>query len=196
MSSHPTSARAGALAKLAEEAARFGTQSTDESRPSGRGSTTHLGPTPPQRMAVVATGGVEHDGLAGYVPVAVAPERGNTRPALPVDGRLHMRMAKPTLRALDAIVERWRAADPSGLRDLERATLVRIAIAMLIADVTQNARGGAAAEAVRAALEPTTRHTTTPMPDLSRWLRTSPLEERADVAEPAHAARPAGGAFD
>jgi hypothetical protein len=103
----------------------------------------------------------------------VAPERGNTRPVVPVDGRLHMRVATQTLTDVDAVVRVWKDADPVALRDLERATLVRIGLAMVLADVEQNGADGAVGEAVPAALDPRVRHTDQPMPALARWLRRS-----------------------
>lgn len=107
---------------------------------------------------------------AGYVPVAVAPERGNTRPAVPVDGRLHMRVAQSTLDALDSLVAEWKADHPER-RDLERATLVRIGLAMVLADTREHGDRGAVGEAVSAALDPAVRHTAGPMPALERWIR-------------------------
>ncbi len=109
---------------------------------------------------------------AGYVPVAVAPERGNTRPVVPVDGRLHMRVAQSTLDALDGLVAEWKRDQPER-RDLERATLVRIGLAMVLADVREHGDQGAVGEAVTAALDPAVRHTAGPMPPLERWI-TSP----------------------
>ena len=117
----------------------------------------------------------------GYVPVAVAPERGNTRPVVPVDGRIHMRMAQATIDAVDAVVGSWRTDDPVALRDLERATLIRVGVALLLADIAQNGKGGAVGEAVRAALDPVVRHTDEPMPSLTRWLRRAPSPAAADV---------------
>lgn len=169
MSSPATSARDGALAKLAAEAARFAAQ------PAGRSAAT---PPRPARAVSVAPHPPRPrgDGPVGYVPVAVAPERGNTRPVVPVDGRIHMRMAQATIDAVDEIVTAWRGDDPSFLRDLERATMVRIGIALLLADVAQNGKQGAVGEAVRAALDPAVRHTDGPMPALSRWLRPTPVQ--------------------
>ena len=152
MSSSAPSARDGALAKLAAEAARF------------------AAPPPPDPA-----------GPAGYVPVAVAPERGNTRPVVPVDGRIHMRMAQATIDALDEVVRGWKASSPAALRDLERATIVRVGIAMLLADVAQNGERGAVGEAVRAALDPAVRHTDQPLPPLSRWLRPAPVGPTTDA---------------
>ncbi len=192
------SARDGALAKLAAEAARFATEpGADTPSRIERVPAPFLRPAP-ARPALHATTAPElrPGEPAGYVPVAVAPERGNTRPVVPVDGRLHMRMAQPTVNALDQIVVRWKAGDPSGLRDLERATLVRIAVAMLLSDVAQNASGGAVGEAVRAALDPAIRHTDSPMPDLSRWLRSSPREPQALSGSPPPADRRAAAVFD
>lgn len=165
MSSPAAPARDGALAKLAAEAARFDAPPT---------SPAQAAPAP-RPVSIVSAPVREHTGPAAYVPVAVAPERGNTRPVVPVDGRIHMRMAQATIDALDAVVSAWRAEDPVLLRDLERATLVRVAIAMLLTDVSHNAERGAVGEAVRAALDPAVRHTDQPMPSLSRWLRTTPV---------------------
>jgi len=118
---------------------------------------------------VVARAADDPATAAGYVPVAVAPERGNTRPVVPVDGRLHMRVAQPTLTAIDDVLREWKTDRPE-LRDLERATLVRIGLAMVLADVRMHGRDGAVGEAVAAALDSEVRHTDTPMPDLGRWL--------------------------
>jgi hypothetical protein len=167
LSDTATSARDGALAKLTAEAARFAAPIPQPAnapiQPAGR-------PTP------VVTRSTDPDPSAppGYVPVAVAPERGNTRPVVPVDGRIHMRMAQATVDALDELAAAWRADEPVALRDLERATLVRVGIAMLLTDVTQNGSDGAVGEAIRAALDPAVRHTAQPMPSLSRWLRPAP----------------------
>jgi hypothetical protein len=109
-------------------------------------------PAPPARLAP------RESAPTGYVPVAVAPERGNTRPVVPVDGRLHMRVATQTLTDVDAVVRVWKDADP---------------VAMVLADVEQNGADGAVGEAVRAALDPRVRHTDQPMPALARWLRRS-----------------------
>lgn len=119
---------------------------------------------------------------AGYVPVAVAPERGNTRPVVPVDGRLHMRVTQATLDALDAVIGAWKADHPER-RDLERATLVRIGLAMVLADIREHGEDGAVGEAVAAALDPAIRHTATAMPPLERWITPparseSPAERR------------------
>lgn len=169
------SARDDALAKLAAEAARFAPTDTPP-RPAGEPLVVARQRfRPHSRPGLAAVDSTARDGApAGYLPVAVAPERGNTRPLVPVDGRLHMRIAKPTIDALDEVVTSWRTHDPVGLRDLERATLVRVAIAMLLSDVALNGRKGAAGEAVRAALDPASRHTDKPLPQLSRWLRTAP----------------------
>ncbi len=176
MSSSTQTAREGALAKLAAEAARFehptereaiGTLSTSPAPAPARILASAPSPAPVARTPEAA----HRD---GYVPVAVAPERGNTRPVVAVDGRLHMRVATQTLVDVDAVVRRWKDADPVALRDLERATLVRIGLAMVLADVRQNGTDGAVGEAVRAALDPQIRHTDTQMPALSRWLRRSP----------------------
>lgn len=188
MSSPETSAREGALAKLAAEAARFATRPLDDVPDRGRMNSTPIRQF--ETLPASATTTHAASGPAGYVPVAVAPERGNTRPLVPVDGRLHMRMAKPTVAALDEIVAGWRAHDPSALRDLERATLVRVAVAMLLSDVAQNGLAGATAEAVRAALDPSVRHTDTAMPDLNRWIRASPQERSSTSADLVHADRP------
>lgn len=174
MSSSATpTAREGALAKLAAEAARF-EQPAERPAPAPvatvaapQARVLAPAPAPPARLA-------PHTAQpTGYVPVAVAPERGNTRPVVPVDGRLHMRVATQTLTDVDEVVRTWKAADPSALRDLERATLVRIGLAMVLADVAQNGVDGAVGEAVRAALDPRVRHTDQPMPALTRWLRRS-----------------------
>ena len=167
MSDTATSARDGALAKLTAEAARFAAPipqpTSAPAQPGGR------------PIAIVARSA--HPDLAappGYVPVAVAPERGNTRPVVPVDGRIHMRMAQATIDALDGLAAAWRADEPVALRDLERATLVRVGIALLLADVAQSGIDGAVGEAIRAALDPTVRHTDQPLPSLTRWLRPAP----------------------
>ena len=176
MSSPAISARDGALAKLAAEAARFAAQ------PAG----VSAAPPPPlaRAVSVVPRPSRPHgDGPAGYVPVAVAPERGNTRPVVPVDGRIHMRMAQATIDAVDEIVTAWRGDDPVALRDLERATMVRIGIALLLADVTQNGKRGAVGEAVRAALDPSVRHTDRPLPALTRWLRRVPSQPTTDAGQ-------------
>ncbi len=193
MSSHSASAaRDGALAKLAVEAARF-TRDSDSSSPSSS--------TPATPRTSSSTPWPRHDetqasvSARGYVPVAVAPERGNTRPVVPVGGRLHMRMAQETLDGLDHVVAEWRSHDPVGLRDLERATLVRIGIAMLLTDVAANGWAGASAEAVRHALNPAVRHTDTPMPDLTRWLRSSPEQKVPGDDAPTSADRRAVAPF-
>ncbi len=174
MSSPASSARDGALAKLAAEAARFAAPPA-----------TPPGPAAPAaaRPVTLVSRSPRPGRLAppGYVPVAVAPERGNTRPVVPVDGRIHMRMAQATINAVDEIVVAWRGDDPVALRDLERATMVRIGIAMLLADVAQNGTRGAVGEAVRAALDPTVRHTDQPLPSLNRWLRPTPVRPASDA---------------
>lgn len=183
MSSPATSAREGALAKLAAEAARF------EAPPSGAPASTPAA----RAVSIVPAPTAEPAGPAGYVPVAVAPERGNTRPVVPVDGRIHMRMAQATVDAVDQVVSVWRAEDPVRLRDLERATLVRVAIAMLLTDISRNGTQGAVGEAIRAALDPAVRHTDRPLPSLSRWLRTAPAQPTsasAPIADPTAAAVP------
>lgn len=177
-SSSPSAARESALAKLAAEAARFTKAPEPDSPHPVVRSAVRLPRTPHDRESRASASPVKVGRSAGYVPVAVAPERGNTRPVVPVDGRLHMRMAQSTVDALDEIVALWKSRDPAGLRDLERATLVRIGVAMLLADVAQNKTGGAVGEAVRRALDPVVRHTDSPMPDLSRWVRNFPLEEQ------------------
>lgn len=191
--SEETSARAGALAQLAKEAARF----THTPAPSTRESSHPVRAIRPVAAAASVSGPDEDPPVPGYVPVAVAPERGNTRPAVPVDGRLHMRMATDTLHALDDLVRDWKRADPVGLRDLERATLVRVGIALLLADVSAHGRRGAVAEAVAAALDPAVRHTTTPMPDPRRWLRDAPtpVPSTAFAVAPRVAGPAVGGAF-
>lgn len=175
MSSTTPSAREGALAKLAAEAARF-----EQPAPQtiGEVSTTETPERPrlrpaPEPNRVVSAPATARAARGAYVPVAVAPERGNTRPVVPVDGRLHMRVAKETLTDIDAIVRSWKDRAPQELRDLERATLVRIGLAMVLADITQSGDRGAVGEAVRAALDPQVRHTAVPMPDLARWIRRS-----------------------
>lgn len=95
---------------------------------------------------------------------------------VPVNARLHLRIAPATVAALDAAVQALRARGPAGLRDLERATLVRIGAALVLADLEANGDHGAVAEAVRAALDPAQRHLAEPLPDLRRWLRRSPSE--------------------
>ena len=174
MSSAAQSARDGALAKLAAEAARFAAPPPAAHAPPPRPlarPVSLVDPPPPPDPA----------GPAGYVPVAVAPERGNTRPVVPVDGRIHMRMAQATIDALDEVVRGWKASSPAALRDLERATIVRVGIAMLLADVAQNGERGAVGEAVRAALDPAVRHTDQPLPPLSRWLRPAPVGPTTDA---------------
>ena len=99
------------------------------------------------------------------MPNAVAPERGNTRPAVPVDGRLHLRAAPAAVDGLDEVITTWRARDPRGLRDLERATLIRIGIGIVLADVAAHGENGMVGEAVRAALDPAQRHLAVAMPD-------------------------------
>lgn len=185
MSEIATSARDGALQKLAAEAARFAAPPTPESvAPLAR---------PARPVPVTSRSPRTHASAPpGYVPVAVAPERGNTRPVVPVDGRIHMRMAQATIDAVDDIVAAWRADDPVALRDLERATLIRVGIAMLLTDVAQNGDAGAVGEAARAALDPAVRHTDEPMPPLTRWLRRAPALATADGDRSAD--RPDGGA--
>ncbi len=185
MSSPTPTARDGALAKLAAEAARFERPSAEAQR----SPAPSLSPPPARVLSAapaVGTHRASKTSLAdlddGYVPVAVAPERGNTRPALAVDGRLHMRVARPTLTKVDAVVRAWKDADPLTLRDLERATLVRVGLGMVLADIAQNGADGAVGEAVRAALDPAVRHTTSPMPALARWLRRSPEDSVAPFA--------------
>jgi hypothetical protein len=167
LSETATSARDGALAKLAAEAARFAAQPPALDPP--------LEPTPTRPVAVLTRPARPATaGPPGYVPVAVAPERGNTRPVVPVDGRIHMRMAQATIDAVDAVAAAWRTDEPVALRDLERATLIRVGVAMALADVAQNGQRGAVGEAIRAALDPAVRHTDQPLPDLTRWLRPAP----------------------
>jgi hypothetical protein len=177
LSDTATSARDGALAQLAAEAARFA------ATPAPVPPATRASAAPPARPVAVLTRPSPADDAspAGYVPVAVAPERGNTRPVVPVDGRIHMRMARATIDALDEIALAWRADDPVGLRDLERATLVRVGVAMLLADVGQNGAAGAVGEAIRAALDPAIRHTDEPLPRLTRWLRSAPSQATVDA---------------
>lgn len=181
MSESTSTARAGALAKLAEEAARFSAAPSDEpTRP--RRVRTPAAPSPTHAPSPVVEASplapvsaltvAEPAGPAtreAYVPVAVAPERGNTRPVVPVDGRLHMRVAQPTLDAIDGVLRDWKTDRPE-LRDLERATLVRVGLALVLADIRAHGRDGAVGEAIDAALDPRVRHTDTPMPDLGRWL--------------------------
>lgn len=181
MSVDGTSARDHALKDLAANAASFDRPVTGVPAPAGPGP--EAGVTPPARRRaetvrapepVTATAGPAE--AAGYVPVAVAPERGNTRPVVPVDGRLHMRVAQATLDALDALVADWKDDNP-GRRDLERATLVRIGLALVLADVREHGDQGAVGEAVAAALDPAVRHTANPMPPLERWI-TPPARSR------------------
>jgi hypothetical protein len=176
----PRGARSDALAELAAEAARFaatgpeplpGRPSVDASVPRA----TPRGKRTPRNAESEATTGGRDARIAGYVPNAVAPERGNTRPLVPVDGRLHLRAAPATIEALDRVVGELRKADPAGLRDLERATLVRIGAAVVLADVAVNGAKGLVGEAVRAALDPAQRHLDVPMPDPVRWLRSEPV---------------------
>lgn len=162
MSPRDQSARRDALQDLARAAAGF------EQTP------VPVAEAPPDASSVKAAT-VEQEpqapaAQAGYVPVAVAPERGNTRPAVPVDGRLHMRVAQSTLDALDSLVAEWKMDHPER-RDLERATLVRIGLAMVLADTREHGDRGAVGEAVSAALDPAVRHTAGPMPALERWIR-------------------------
>ncbi len=191
--SSTTTARDGALAQLAAEAARF----AESPPPTPPRVATPRQVEPPTRLRASqpATASAEPRstvGGEGYVPVAVAPERGNTRPVVPVDGRLHMRVARATLDELDGVVSGWKKRHAAALRDLERATLVRIGLAMVLADVAQNGEKGAVGEAVRAALDPAVRHTAVAMPDLSRWMTTPDLSgehQRASVnAETARSA--------
>lgn len=182
--SEAASARDGALAKLAVEAARFAAGADPTARPTGAPGAASARAVAPLRPP----SGAEEP--PGYVPVAVAPERGNTRPVVPVDGRIHMRMAQATIDALDDVVASWKANDPAGLRDLERATLIRIAVAMALTDVARHGSRGAVGEAVRAALDPAVRHTDTAMPPLARWLTSTPASV---VAQPS-AGRPVGAA--
>lgn len=175
----PATARVDALAELAAEAARFASRPSAEPqavagaprRPRTRGAAR-----PRRTPAPVATHAAQTaaEGLPGYVPNAVAPERGNTRPAVPVDGRLHLRAAPAAVAALDEAVAGLRRTDPAALRDLERATLVRIGIGLVLADVRAHGARGVVGEAVRAALDPAQRHLDVPMPDPARWLRTDP----------------------
>jgi len=170
--SSPSHSRSGALAELAQEAARFAAAPADAARPApARPSPAPVRVIAPDPAPPPATSPDERSSPPGYVPVAVAPERGNTRPLVPVDGRLHMRMARPMLAALDAVAAAWREEHPTTLRDLERATLVRVGVALALADIRLNGAHGAVGEAVRAALDPAVRHTDTPLPDLERWLR-------------------------
>jgi hypothetical protein len=189
VSDHPHTARDGALAKLAAEAARFaaGAHGSEHLAANSLSEPARLVRAPQQTSHTSAAGSPP-----GYVPVAVAPERGNTRPVVPVDGRIHMRMAQATVDALDEVVLSWRASDPSGLRDLERATLIRVGIALALTDIAERGRDGAVGEAIRAALDPATRHTDRPMPDLLRWLRATPTSTGS--ADPSVAARPAAAA--
>lgn len=181
MSENP-SAREGALAQLAAEAARFRAPSPTPAVPApntARPITVASTPrTVPAEVAPVAP--------PGYVPVAVAPERGNTRPVVPVDGRLHMRIAQATVDALDDVVRDWKGGAPVALRDLERATLVRVGIALALADVAANGDRGAVGEAVRAALDPAIRHTDQPMPPLTRWFSQSRRERPTPHEGPDH----------
>ncbi len=181
MSGDGTSARDHALKDLAANAASFDRPATDVLTRPGPGPESGGGPVTRRRSVTTrvpepvaeAAGPAER---AAYVPVAVAPERGNTRPAVPVDGRLHMRVAQATLDALDALVADWKDDHP-GRRDLERATLVRIGLAMVLADVREHGDQGAVGEAVAAALDPAVRHTANPMPPLERWI-TPPARSR------------------
>ena len=181
MSETTPSARDGALAELAAEAARFVAGAVRSSPPPDA-----LAPRPPRPVTPLSQP-ERHGSPPGYVPVAVAPERGNTRPVVPVDGRIHMRMAQATVDALDGVVTAWKANDPSGLRDLERATLIRIAVAMALTDIERHGTRGAVGEAVRAALDPAVRHTDRPMPSLARWFTTRPVtgDARMPVGRPA-----------
>jgi len=103
-----------------------------------------------------------------------------------------MRMAQATIDAIDAVAAAWRAEDPVALRDLERATLIRVAVAMLLADVAQNGARGAVGEAIRAALDPAVRHTDEPLPPLTRWLR--PAASLATAGADQSVDRPDAGA--
>lgn len=174
----PSAARTDALAELAAEAARFAAPAPDPA-PTPQAERPTPAPAGRTRPRAVASAPAPDDtrapgGLPGYVPNAVAPERGNTRPAVPVDGRLHLRAAPATLAALDAVVARLRSTDPTGLRDVERATLVRIGVGLVLADVDAHGTRGVVGEAVRAALDPAKRHLDVPMPDPARWLRDAP----------------------
>ena len=178
MSPDTPSARDGVLKALQEEAARFsqpasaGTRSESPRPPRPAASSGRREPAavvapirPPEPVADMS----DPASSAGYVPVAVAPERGNTRPTVPVDGRLHLRGAQPTLDALDAVVAEWKSDNPER-RDLERATLVRIGLAMVLADIREHGEEGAVGEAITAALDPAVRHMAVPMPPLERWI--------------------------
>ena len=182
-------ARTDALAELKAEAARFA--ATGASGQGAEGAGGQRPPTPKQRprtapkakpAKVVAAPGGDDGGSAvlpaAYVPNAVAPERGNTRPLVPVDGRLHLRAAPAMIEALDDAVAALRRTNPKGLRDLERATLVRIGAAVVLADVNAHGANGLIGEAVRAALDPAQRHLDVPMPDPIRWLRSTPQGDR------------------
>jgi hypothetical protein len=72
-------------------------------------------------------------------------------------------------------VKELRRSDAAGLRDLERATLVRIGAAIVLADLAAHGPDGLVGEAVRAALDPEKRHLAVPMPDPTCWLRDAPL---------------------
>lgn len=174
MSDTSLSAREGALAKLAAEAARFAAGGL---RPA---QALELAPPRAQPAAHDASATSRPQAPPGYVPVAVAPERGNTRPVVPVDGRIHMRMAQATIDALDEAVAAWKADDPRTLRDLERATVIRVAVALALTDISLRGGRGAVGEAVRAALDPAVRHTDGPMPPLERWLMTPTARDAAD----------------
>lgn len=179
-------ARRDALAELAAEAARFAARQEPAPAPEPAVAPPIVdAPTPARaraprrpRQAVPAAAPTGKT-LPGYVPNAVAPERGNTRPAVPVDGRLHLRAAPATVDGLDDIVRAWRSRHPRELRDLERATLVRIGIGIVLADVAAHGDRGLVGEAVRAALDPAQRHLAVPMPDPIRWLRDRPAEPDA-----------------
>jgi hypothetical protein len=183
-----SAARSEALAELKAEADRFASKGAPEP-PQGQSPARpepRRGSSPPRVRGKRPptpdlTGGAQSPGrasagLAGYVPNAVAPERGNTRPLVPVDGRLHLRAAPAMIVALDEVVAALRTTDPTGLRDLERATLVRIGAAIVLADVAAHGAGGLVGEAVRAALNPTQRHLDVAMPSPARWLRDKPEE--------------------
>ena len=176
----PEQSRADALAELAAEAAKFVADVVPAGVPVARPVSKLRRVRPPESSAASMTPSASRDASlaigAGYVACAVAPERGNTRPIVPVDARLHLRIAPATVAALDAAVQTLRDEAP-GLRDLERATLVRIGAGLVLADLRANGNGGAVGEAVRAALDPSHRHLAEPLPDLKRWFRRSPSEQ-------------------
>lgn len=179
-------ARRDALAELAAEAARFAEPppetTTDPAQRTAPAQAPRTAPPAPSRAPrrSRATTSVRPaaagEPLPGYMPNAVAPERGNTRPAVPVDGRLHLRAAPAAVDGLDEVITTWRARDPRGLRDLERATLIRIGIGIVLADVAAHGENGMVGEAVRAALDPAQRHLAVAMPDPRRWLREAPQD--------------------